>query len=175
MKPSSTNQKKSFIELRDATIRNLHKAEIQIQKNAINWIYGESGTGKTSFLVNILANEVHKNIYGTRLNFEDYKFKKLKGIDDLEDIILINSSLDKISSRSSVATFTDLGGFVRKYFAGLEFSKKLDLKDGHFSSNSELGQCSSCEGRGVKLVEMHFMEDVEFVCEDCQGKKYHYR
>jgi excinuclease ABC subunit A len=171
MKPSSTNQKKSFIELRDATIRNLHKAEIQIQKNAINWIYGESGTGKTSFLVNILANEVHKNIYGTRLNFEDYKFKKLKGIDDLEDIILINSSLDKISSRSSVATFTDLGGFVRKYFAGLEFSKKLDLKDGHFSSNSELGQCSSCEGRGVKLVEMHFMEDVEFVCEDCQGKK----
>ncbi|MBY0416033.1 MAG: hypothetical protein K2Q18_17815, partial [Bdellovibrionales bacterium] len=45
------------------------------------------------------------------------------------------------------------------------------LKEGHFSANSELGQCSSCEGRGVKSVEMYFMEDVEFVCEDCQGKK----
>lgn len=166
-----TTDKKTFIEITDASIRNLHRKELLIQKNAINWAYGESGTGKTSFLVAMLANEVHKKIFGTRLSFEEYSFKKLKGIDDFKDIILINSGLDRISSRSTVATYTDLGGFVRKYFAGLEVSKKLGLKDGHFSSNSELGQCSSCEGRGVKVVEMQFMEDVEFVCEDCQGKK----
>ena len=164
-------EKKSYVELSDATIRGLHKKELKIQKDAINWVHGESGTGKTSFLVNIIANEIHKENFGTRLSFEEYQFKKLKGIQDLKDVILINSGLDKISSRSTVATYTDLGGFVRNYFAGLEVSKKLDLKDGHFSSNSELGQCSSCEGRGVKLVEMHFLEDVEFVCEDCQGKK----
>lgn len=163
--------KKEFIEVSDASIRNLKRKELSILKNAVNWAYGESGTGKTSFLVHLLANEVHKKCFGTRLSFEDYSFKKIKGIEDLEDIILINSGLDKISSRSTVATYTDLGGFVRKYFAGLEVSKKLGLRDGHFSSNSDLGQCSSCEGRGVKLVEMHFMEDVEFVCEDCQGKK----
>jgi excinuclease ABC subunit A len=163
--------KKDFIELCDANIRGLSKNKIEIQKNAINWVHGESGTGKTSFIVNVIGNEVHKKVYGTRLTFEDYTFKKLKGINDMTDVIVINSSLDKISSRSTVATYTDLGGFVRKYFAGLEVSKKLGLKEGHFSSNSELGQCSSCEGRGVKTVEMYFMEDVEFVCEDCQGKK----
>jgi excinuclease ABC subunit A len=162
---------KSFIKVVGAKMRNLQRNEITIQKNAINWVVGESGTGKTSFIVNIVANEIHKSIFGTRLSFENYSLKSLKGIEDFEDVILINSGLDKISSRSSVATYTDLGAFVRKYFAGLEVSKKLGLKDGHFSSNSELGQCSSCEGRGVKLVEMHFMEDVEFVCEDCQGKK----
>lgn len=162
---------KHFIELNDASIRGIIKKKIEIQKNAINWIHGESGTGKTSFIVNILANEVHKKVHGTRLSFEEYEFKKLKGINDMTDVIVINSSLDKISSRSTVATYTDLGAFVRKYFAGLEVSKKLGLKEGHFSANSELGQCSSCEGRGVKSVEMHFMEDVEFVCEDCQGKK----
>ena len=165
------NGAKHFIELTDAKIRGLNKNKVLIQKDAINWVYGESGTGKTSFVVNIIANEVHKKVKGTRLSFEDYEFKKLKGIDDLNDVIVINSSLDKISSRSTVATYTDLGGFVRKYFAALEVSKKLGLKEGHFSANSELGQCSSCEGRGVKLVEMYFMEDVEFVCEDCQGKK----
>lgn len=164
-------EKKSFIEILEASIRGLHKKELKIEKNVINWAYGESGTGKTSFLVNILANEVYKKVYGSRLNFEEYTIKKIKGIDDFEDVILINSGLDKISSRSTVATFTDLGAFVRKYFANLDVSKKLGLKEGHFSANSELGQCSSCEGRGVKLVEMHFMEDVEFVCEDCQGKK----
>ncbi len=162
---------KHFIELSDSSIRGLSKKKLEIQKDAINWVYGESGTGKTSFIVNIIANEVHKKVNGTRLSFEDYEFKKIKGINDMTDVIVINSSLDKISSRSTVATYTDLGGFVRKYFAGLEVSKKLGLKEGHFSSNSELGQCSTCEGRGVKSVEMHFMEDVEFVCEDCQGKK----
>lgn len=162
---------KHFIELSEATIRGLTKKKIEIQKDAINWVHGESGTGKTSFVVNIIGNEVHKNVYGSRLSFEDYTFKKLKGINDLSDVIVINSGLDKISSRSTVATYTDLGGFVRKYFAGLEVSKKLGLKEGHFSSNSELGQCLSCEGRGVKIVEMQFMEDVEFVCEECQGKK----
>jgi excinuclease ABC subunit A len=165
------SDKKTFVEIKDAQIRNLSRAELLIQKNAINWVHGESGTGKTSFIVNLLANEVHKKIFGTRLSFENYSFKKIKGIDDFTDVILINSGLDKISSRSTVATYTDLGGFVRKYFANLEVSKKLGLKEGHFSSNSELGQCSTCEGRGVKLVEMNFMEDVEFVCEDCQGKK----
>lgn len=166
-----TSGKKTYIELCDASIRGLSKSKIEIQKNAINWVHGESGTGKTSFIVNIIANEVHKKTVGTRLSFEDYEYKKLKGINDLSCVIVINSSLDKISSRSTVATYTDLGGFVRKYFANLEVSKKLGLKEGHFSSNSELGQCSSCEGRGVKSVEMYFMEDVEFVCEDCQGKK----
>ena len=116
--------KKYFIELSDAEIRGLKKSKIEIQKDAINWVHGESGTGKTSFIVNIIANEVHKNTDGTRLSFEDYGFKKLKGINDLSCVIVINSSLDKISSRSTVATYTDLGGFVRKYFAGLEVSKK---------------------------------------------------
>lgn len=166
-----SSAKKEFVDLSDASIRNLSRKQLQIQKSAINWVCGESGTGKTSFVVNIIANEIHKQVYGTRLSYEEYEFKKLKGIENFEDVILINSSLDKISSRSTVATYTDLGGFVRKYFASLEVSKKLGLKEGHFSSNSELGQCSSCEGRGVKIVEMQFMEDVEFVCEDCQGKK----
>jgi excinuclease ABC subunit A len=163
--------KKEYIELIQTEIRFQKKDEIRILKNAINWVFGESGTGKTSFVVNIIANEIHKKVYGSRLSFEDYNFKNLKGIDSFSDVIVINSSLDRISSRSTVATYTDLGAFVRKHFAGLEVSQKLGLKEGHFSSNSELGQCLSCEGRGVKLVEMHFMEDVEFVCEDCQGKK----
>jgi excinuclease ABC subunit A len=163
--------KKSIIEMINPSIRGLSKNKITIQKCAINWIHGESGTGKTSFITNILANEVHKEVYGTRLSFEDYTLDKIKGIEDLKDVLVFNNSLDKISSRSTVATYTDLGGFVRKYFSGLEISKKLGLKEGHFTSNSELGQCLSCEGKGVKTIEMHFLEDVEFVCEDCMGKK----
>jgi len=168
---SKLEQSSSFIEMQDVSIRSLHKKELILLKNAINWVHGESGSGKSSFVVSILANEIHKSAHGTKLSFEEYKVKKIKGIKDFTDAIVIDSSLDRISSRSTIASYTELGGFVRKYFANLPISKNLNLKDGHFSANSELGMCLSCEGRGVKLVEMHFMEDVEFVCEDCQGKK----
>lgn len=162
---------KSYIELRDVRVREIFKSEVKIGKNVINWVFGESGTGKTSVIIDVLGNEVHKKIYSAKMNNCEYEFKKITGIDNLTDVIIINSSVDKISSRSTIGTFTDLGAYVRKYFAGLTVSKNLGLKDGHFSSNSELGQCISCEGKGVKTVEMHFMEDVEFTCEDCQGKK----
>lgn len=162
---------KDYIELVDVEIRGIKKDNLKIGKNAINWVSGESGTGKSSIVVDVLGNEIHKLVKGTRLSFSDYTFKKIKGINDFKDVIIINSSIDKISSRSTIGTYTDLGGFVRKYYANLTVSKNLSLKDGHFSPNSELGQCSSCEGKGVKTVEMYFMEDVEFVCEDCHGKK----
>ena len=50
-------------------------------------------------------------------------------------------------------------------------SKNLNLKDGHFSPNSQLGMCRECEGKGIKSVDMHFLEDIEFVCENCKGNK----
>jgi excinuclease ABC subunit A len=162
---------KDFIEIKKIKIRSLERDELKIAKNRINWVVGEAGSGKTSVILNVLANAIHKEIKGTKLFFDPFEYKSLKGISDIKDVIVINGSIEKVSSRSTVATYTELGGFVRKYFASLEISKKLELKDGHFSSNSELGMCLSCEGRGVKIVEMHFMEDVAFVCEDCKGMK----
>ncbi len=160
-----------WIRLLAPEIRNIKKEEIKILKNTVNLVYGESGSGKSALFVDVLASEIHERVKGTKLSYYPYKFKKLEGAKDIKDVIVINSSIDKVSSRSTVGTYTDLAGFIKKHFVNLEISKSMNLKDGHFSPNSELGMCLSCEGRGVKIVEMHFMEDVEFICEECQGKK----
>ena len=47
----------------------------------------------------------------------------------------------------------------------------MALKDGHLSSNSQLGQCPKCEGKGFITVEMQFLEDITLECEDCKGLK----
>ena len=60
---------------------------------------------------------------------------------------------------------------LRSYLAKYPVSKALGLKEGHFSFNSELGQCSKCEGKGVIEVEMHLMDDLVLKCEDCKGKR----
>jgi excinuclease ABC subunit A len=47
----------------------------------------------------------------------------------------------------------------------------MNLKEGHLSSNSELGMCPRCEGRGSIIIEMQYLEDIILECEDCKGLK----
>ncbi len=163
--------KKEYLKIFKPQIRELKKEKIELLKNAVNWVNGESGVGKSSFIVEVLANEIHRKIHGTKLYYSPFSYEKIEGDNNIEEVIVINGSVDKVSSRSTVGTYTELVGFLKKHFTNLEVSKNMNLKDGHFSSNSELGMCLECMGRGVKVVEMHFMEDVEFVCDECQGKK----
>jgi len=123
------------------------KRDLLIRKNVFNWIHGGSGTGKTSVVRSFI--------------------KTLKE----SDYIYVDSSYEKTTSRSTVGSYTELFTVLRKYYVSLDDSKKLGLRDGHFSPNSELGMCLSCDGRGVKIVDMQFLEDLEFVCDECHGSK----
>lgn len=73
--------------------------------------------------------------------------------------------------RSTIGTLLDITPFIRKHYTSLPISKSMNLREGHFSSNSNLGKCISCDGTGVKVIEMQFMEDVVFTCDDCKGMK----
>ncbi len=66
---------------------------------------------------------------------------------------------------------TDMFSVTRKHFLKTKQAKSMGLKEGHLSPNSALGQCPSCEGKGVKIVEMQFLEDIVLECEDCKGLK----
>jgi excinuclease ABC subunit A len=70
-----------------------------------------------------------------------------------------------------VGSFSGLVNVLRKIYINLDEAKKMALKEGHFSPNSELGMCLACEGRGVRIVDMQFLEDLEFVCDECNGSK----
>lgn len=96
---------------------------------------------------------------------------KIQGGEYLDRIYVFESSMSGVSSRSTIATYLDLAGPLRKYYANLPVSKSLDLKEGHFSSNSELGRCPGCEGKGKVEVDMSYFGDVEIICEDCKGMK----
>jgi excinuclease ABC subunit A len=170
-KPQKISSKKSF-KFKKCEITDSRKLNFNFAESSINWVYGASSSGKTKAILNGVANglllKLKKNdeVVGeiAEIDFVDYP-------SNLTDVQIFTATSLSSNSRSSVGSFTGLGAFLRKVYSRLPISREMLLQDGHFSSNSNLGQCPTCEGRGKIIVDMKFLEDVEYRCPDCNGMK----
>ncbi len=136
-------------------------------------VFGNSGSFKNYYFYKFLANTLSFAIKGEPIeSMADVRDELIKNKElPLKDIIVFDSSVGKVSSRSTVGTTIGLSPQLRMYLSNLPVSKELALEKGHFSPNSDLGRCPTCEGKGVKEVEMSFLEDIILSCDDCGGKK----
>lgn len=154
----------------DIPLDEFQKVSVTIPLDRINLVRGDSGVGKNKVFFQGVANTIQHHLFGES-DFEQRPLKKFKTDKTLEDCIVLDTKISRYSVRSTVGSYLDLSPYLRKYFSKLEISKALGLKDGHFSSNSELGQCTTCSGTGINVVNMQFLEDLQMTCEDCKGKK----
>ena len=83
-----------------------------------------------------------------------------------EEVTLISQKSIGISLRSTPATYLGVADDIRKLFA-----KASGQKVGLFSFNGA-GACPVCQGKGVIVSEMAFMDSVETECEACGGLRY---
>ncbi|MDL5047659.1 ATP-binding cassette domain-containing protein [Oscillatoria amoena NRMC-F 0135] len=74
--------------------------------------------------------------------------------------------------RSNPATYTGVFTEIRDLFSQLPEAKIRGYKPGRFSFNVKGGRCETCEGAGLRLIEMEFLPDVYVNCENCKGKRY---
>lgn len=165
------NKGKNKISMNNIEVFNKKYSGVEFKTEQIVLVKGDSGSGKTSVIVHALANEIAKRATGEYVTPIKYLFKKCTIPNSIKEVVFIDANLNKFSSRSSVGTLTDLSSMLRKHFADLKVSKALGLDKGHFSPNSVLGQCSECEGRGHKVIEMQYLEDIVVECDVCKGKK----
>lgn len=164
-------QKEQFIEVISPEIYGKTYPDFKVPLNELTWVHGASGTGKTSCLIKVMANTLAKKIEGDYLVDEKFSVKAVKGVQHLQDVVVIASNLNRFTSRSTVGTITEFAPAIRKHFLKLPVAKSMGLKEGHLSSNSELGMCPRCEGKGVLTIEMQYLEDIVLECEDCKGMK----
>lgn len=165
------NKTAKYIEVTRPETHGKHYPDFKVPLNEMTWVTGASGTGKTSALIKIMANTFYKDIYGEWLEEDEFFVKSVKSASKFEDVIVVSSDLNRFTSRSSVGTVTELSSIIRKHFLKLPIAKSMNLKEGHLSSNSELGMCPRCEGKGVITIEMQYLEDIVLECEDCKGLK----
>ncbi|PIK14492.1 hypothetical protein [Halobacteriovorax sp. JY17] len=145
--------------------------EIEFKVQGVNLVRGKSTSGKKDLYIEALGNIVSEVLGLDKISNVDVEYRRPKNLFKYEKVLVLNSKFNKFSSRSTVGTMVGLTPYIRKHFANLAVSKNLNLKEGHFSSNSDLGKCSTCEGRGLQSIDMQFLEDVQFVCDDCKGMK----
>jgi len=83
-----------------------------------------------------------------------------------EAIVIDQSPIGK-SSRANAATFIGVFDLIRK-----EFASATQSDASLFSFNSK-GACTKCNGQGVLSFELHFLDSVKTICDECEGKRYH--
>lgn len=162
---------RKWIKVIEPELYNKKYQDVSLPTNEIIHVTGPSGSGKSAIFVNVLASKLSIDFTGESLGINSGNCKKITYPGTLQNVLVIDANLNRYSSRSTVGSLTGLFTIVRKHFLKTPYAKSMALKDGHLSANSELGQCPSCEGKGVKIVEMQFLEDIILECEDCKGTK----
>lgn len=163
-------QAEGWIEITGAKENNLKNIDVSIPLGMMSVVTGVSGSGKSSLIMDILANSVIR-FFGNNSD-EPGKHKKITGLDQIDKSIIIDQSPIGKTPHSNIATYTGLFTFVREVFASTLEAQKRGFGPGRFSFNTRGGRCEVCEGSGVKKIEMHFLPDVFVECESCHGSRY---
>lgn len=163
--------KRKYISVKSPEVYGKKFKDFKIPIGELTWVTGKSGSGKSASMINVLANKLYHQAYADYLNVTRGNAKSITGSPEFDDVIVIDANLNRYSSRSTFGTMTELFTIVRKHFLNTPVAKSMALKDGHLSSNSQLGQCPKCEGKGFITIEMQFLEDITLECEDCKGLK----
>jgi excinuclease ABC subunit A len=163
---------KGSIKIINGNIFNIKNLNVDVPLGRLVTITGVSGSGKSSFMYEIL----HKNLQGRlerkyRTN-EKYNCGAFTGAEHLSRTILIDQSPIGRTPRSNIATYTGAFTFIRDMFASTNDARMKGWKSNRFSFNVKGGRCEACEGNGEIAVEMHFLPTVYVTCDICRGKRF---
>ncbi|HMG93516.1 MAG TPA: excinuclease ABC subunit UvrA [Chryseolinea sp.] len=158
------------IKLTHASGNNLKNVDLQIPLGTLTCISGVSGSGKSTLIHDTLFPILNRHFYNSRT--EPLAFKKIEGLNLIDKVIEVDQSPIGRTPRSNPATYTGVFSDIRDLFAQLPEAKIRGYKTGRFSFNVKGGRCETCEGAGLRLIEMEFLPDVHVPCETCKGKRY---
>ena len=157
-----------YISIKEATLHNLKKINVDIPLGRFVAVTGVSGSGKSSLIFGHLAEEAQSYFLSSKKNMNS----NVSGLETLTGVVIINQQSIGRSNRSNAATYTDLFTDIRDLYASLPETKASGLAAKHFSYNVPGGRCEKCQGSGKLSVSMHFLPDVEVICPVCRGKRY---
>jgi excinuclease ABC subunit A len=163
---------KEWLKLRGARSHNLKGIDVEIPLNMLVCITGVSGSGKSTLVHDVLYRAVAHQLGKGEGADPTNLYKDLKGVERLNDIVLVDQNPIGRTPRSNPVTYIKAFDAIRELFAAQPEAQRRSYTAGHFSFNVPGGRCDVCEGDGTVTVEMQFLADVELPCEECRGTRY---
>ena len=162
--------KNKILKIHKANLNNLKDLSVNFPLSNFICVTGVSGSGKSSLVIDTLYQRLDE-YFNKSLNKEEKNFN-ISGVKNIDKIIDIDQSPIGRTPRSNPATYTGCFTPIREWYTTLNESQIRGYKPGRFSFNVKGGRCESCEGDGVKKIEMHFLADVYVECDVCKGSRY---
>jgi excinuclease ABC subunit A len=153
-----------------ASGHNLKHVSVSFPLSTFICVTGVSGSGKSSLITETLYPILNQHFY--RSVKKPLPYVSVEGLNNIDKVIEIDQSPIGRTPRSNPATYTNVFTDIRALFAELPEAKIRGYKPGRFSFNVKGGRCETCQGGGLRGIEMNFLPDVYVLCEDCNGKRY---
>ncbi len=161
---------KGSIKIRGATLHNLKNQNIDVPLGKLVCITGVSGSGKSTFLYDVLYKNVAQRFAKRAVKPEHVA--SITGTEYVGRVVMIDQSPIGRTPRSNPATYTGAFTHIRDLFASTSEARARGWKAGRFSFNVAGGRCEACQGNGMIAVEMHFLPTVYVTCDVCEGKRF---
>jgi excinuclease ABC subunit A len=160
----------NVLRVRGARGNNLKEIDVAFPLGRFICVTGVSGSGKSTLVTETLWPILDRELHGAKMHPLPHSGEE--GVEHLEKVIDIDQSPIGRTPRSNPATYTGVFTPIRDLFATLPEAEIRGYEKGRFSFNVKGGRCESCEGDGIKKIEMHFLPDIYVTCEECKGKRY---
>ncbi len=172
-----------WLTLTGANLHNLRQVDVQVPLKRLVAVTGVSGSGKSTLARDVLLTNVQA-LVGQRSTFAGRTAQdagqrvaltacnSVQGFENIDRVLEVDQTPIGKTPRSCPATYIGFWDTVRKLFAETLEAKARGYAAGRFSFNTGEGRCPSCEGQGMRTIEMSFLPDVKVPCETCRGARF---
>jgi excinuclease ABC subunit A len=168
-----------------ARLHNLQNLTLNIPLNRLVCVTGVSGSGKSTLVREVLHDNLHRLVASRRRRRASgarsagqpsaaplYGCDRIEGWGEVQRVLEVDQTPIGKTPRSCPATYVGFWDDVRRLFAATAEARMRGYTASRFSFNVPGGRCETCQGQGLKKIEMSFLPDVSVLCESCDGARF---